>query len=129
MDIISFLVAQDVILPMKELINMNKLENIVLEIYRLQYKYAEPSADLDALMASGETKKTDWFMKYYMPQEWQQTIMDFVCQKHKLTSQEKRSVSIEVNLGCSPNTSLKTWKEARKKCQVRNLSAKKKSKK
>ena len=124
----SFSVVQVVIQLMRELINMNKLENIVLEIYRLQYKYAEPPADLDALMASGETKKADWFSKYYMSQEDQQTIMDLVCKKHKLTSLEKRSVSIEVNLGSSPNTSREQWLKERKKCQARNLSVKKNKK-
>lgn len=108
---------------------MNKYDEIVLEIYRLQYKYAQPSADIDALIESGETKKTDWFMKYYMPQDWQEAIINMVCRKHHLAPHEKRGIEIEVNLGCSPNTSSKTWKEARKKCRVASSSGKKKSKK
>lgn len=86
-----------------------KVIEAVLEIYRTQYRYAEPSADFNALMASGETKKKDWFCKYYMDQDEQQTIIWMVCRKYKLTPRERNDVSVEVNLGCSPNTSKEQW--------------------
>jgi hypothetical protein len=105
-----------------------KVVEAVLEIYRQQYKYAEPPADFDALMASGETKKKDWFCKYYMDQDEQQMIIVQVCRRYKLTPYERKSVSIEVNLGCSPNTSRKQWLKERKKCQARNSSVKKNKK-
>lgn len=91
-----------------------KVIDAVLEIYRIQYRYAEPSADFDALMAFGETKKKDWFEKYYMDQDEQQTIIEMVVRKYKLAPYERRSVSVEVNLGCSPNTSREQWRKLTK---------------
>jgi len=78
------------------------LWKICMEIYRQQYKEAEPSADFDKLIESGETRKPNWFMEYYLPQDRQQEIFDEIVKKYKCDKYEKRAISHEVWLGCSP---------------------------
>ena len=76
-------------------------------IYRKQYKEATPSADFDKLIESGETKQQDWFKNYYLDQKRQQEIIDEICATNKIKGHDKRKVSQEVWLGCSP-TSIKS---------------------
>lgn len=79
-----------------------KLWEICMDIYRQMYREATPPADLDELIKKGETKKTDWFLEYYLPTKRQEEIIDFHTKKNKLTGWEKRKVSQEIWLGCSP---------------------------
>jgi hypothetical protein len=78
------------------------MQEIVMEIYREMYRRANPSRDIDDVIKSGEGKKSQWFMKYYLPQAEQETILETICKNHKLTKYERYKLSIEVNLGCSP---------------------------
>lgn len=81
----------------------DRLWGVCKEIYRELFKHAEPPADFDKLIESGEAKKPMFFWDYYMPQDDQDKIIDGVCEKHKLIEWEKEVVSTEVNLGCSPS--------------------------
>ncbi|KKN67375.1 hypothetical protein LCGC14_0462390 [marine sediment metagenome] len=92
-----------------------KFTEIVFEIYRRQYKEANPSADFDILMKKGETKIPDWFMRYYLPMDRQNKIIEKVCEEMKVKGWMKRQVETEVHIGSSPNSSKKTWLEERKK--------------
>ena len=92
-----------------------KLWDICLEIYNKMYKEAKPSADFDKLMKLGITKKPNWFMKYFLPTEKQETILEKICKKYKLCEYEKRKIRTTVYLGSAPNSSEETWKKARKK--------------
>ena len=90
----------------------DKLWEVCIKIYREQFKKAEPSADFDKLRESGETEKEDFFMNYYLSMEEQEAII----KKHSkgLSRREKRNVEFTVHLGCSPNSSKKTWEERNK---------------
>ena len=79
-----------------------KLGNICMEIYREAYKRSEPSADFDKLVKSGEAKQPQFFMKYYLPNDLLQKIID----KHTkgLSKYDKHQISKEVLLGCSPTS-------------------------
>lgn len=74
-------------------------------IYREMYNRADPKADFDNLMVTGETKKPDWFLNYYLDEKIQQKIIDEVCKLHKLNKIEARKVRNEVTLGSSPKGS------------------------
>ena len=89
----------------------NKLWEICMEIYRLLFKEAKPSADFDKLMKKGITKKPEWFMRYYLPIERQVEIIDKVTKKHKCIPYEIKKISVTIHLGCSPNSSLESWKK------------------
>lgn len=91
--------------------NMN---NIVMEMYKELFKAAKPSADFEKMIKSGEASKPDWFMRYYLPMDKQQAIINKIAKKHKLNEMEKRGLSIEACLGSSPNSSIETWIEVRK---------------
>lgn len=80
-----------------------KLFEIVVDVLRRMYKKATPSADLDKLMKSGETKKPRWFMRYYLAMEMQQEILNDELKKYKLTDIEKRKIENTVWLGASPS--------------------------
>ena len=82
-----------------------KLMQIVLEIYRRMYKEARPSANFDKLMKSRKTKKSNWFMKYFLPIERQEAIINELCAKNKCNKHDIHKISKEVHLGCSPNSS------------------------
>lgn len=91
--------------------NLNKGINAIWEIYRRQFKEAEPSVDFDKLHKEGKTKIPNWFMKYYLSMEKQNKIINEVCEEMKIVGWLKRQVETEVHLGSSPNSSEKTWKE------------------
>ena len=78
------------------------LANICKEMYRKMYKEAEPSADFDKLMESGETKKENWFMNYYLPTKRQGEIFDSIIKKYKCNRWEREKISFEVWLGSAP---------------------------
>ena len=80
-----------------------------MEIYRQMYKEANPSANFDELIKVGETKKPDWFMKYYLPMERQEEILNEICKKHKCSKLERHQISKEIFLGCSPNSCKESW--------------------
>jgi len=84
------------------------LWEVSLEIYRQMYKEAEPSADFDELMKSGETKKRQWFMKYYLDKERQEEIFESICKKHRITEKEREKLSFEIWLGVAPSFIKKT---------------------
>ncbi len=88
-----------------------QLWEICKEIYRQMFKEANPSADFDKLMMTGESKKDQFFMKYYLSSDRQDEIIEEILKTHKLRNWEKQKIRFEVHLGCSPNTSEKTWKE------------------
>jgi hypothetical protein len=75
-----------------------------MEVYRQLFKEAEPSADIDHLIQSNETKTPNWFEAYYLSQDRQIEILEEIAKKHRLSKREKYMISKEVNLGCSPTT-------------------------
>ena len=85
----------------------DKLWNICMEIYREAYKKSEPSADFDKLIKSGEAHQPNFFMKYYLPNELLQKIID----KHTkgLSPHDKHRVEKEVMLGCTPTSVKDNW--------------------
>ena len=77
-----------------------------MDIFREMYAKADPPANLDELIKSGVSKKENFFMNYYLPEEEQIEIIDKHIRKHKLSKYEKEIISVTVNLGPSP-TSIK----------------------
>lgn len=80
----------------------NKIFNICLDILRQMYNEATPSADLDKLIESGETKKEGWFENYTLSMKRQQEILDEHCKKNKCNKYEKDIISASVILGGAP---------------------------
>ena len=79
-----------------------QLAKIALDIYREMYAKATPKADFDDLMHKGVTKKKDWFMDYYLDEKSQKEIINKHCKG--CSRIEKRTIEVEVNLGCSPTS-------------------------
>jgi len=79
-------------------------ETIVMPIYRQMYKEAEPPADIDELIKSGEAYKERWFDKYYLSLDRQIEIRDEFYKKYSLNRREREKVDFEIFLGCSPNS-------------------------
>lgn len=87
------------------------LWNICLKIYNEMYNQSNPKSDFDKMIKSGETKQKEFFMKYYLPIEEQNDIIENICKKYKIRGHDEKMVKTTVHLGCSPNSSGKTWKE------------------
>ena len=84
---------------------MEKNDKIIIEIYTKMYKEADPKADLKKMMKSGETKNPDWFLKYYLPQERQEEIIEEVLNKYKIKgSWLKSRFRTEILLGSAPSS-------------------------
>jgi hypothetical protein len=81
-----------------------KFQDICMEIYTQMYKESTPSADIKHIIDSGEGKKSNWFMKYYLPMKRQEEIVNEAIKKHKLSKHDRKEVSQTVYLGCSPNS-------------------------
>lgn len=84
------------------MVNDKKLWEICVEIYTKMYAEATPSADFDKLISSGEGKKPEWFLNYYLDRKRQEEIFDEIVKKHHLNKRDEHAVSKEVWLGCSP---------------------------
>jgi len=81
----------------------DKLWEICMDIYRQMFKEADPPADFDLMLESGEAKTPNFFGNYYLSAERQNEIIDDHCKKHNLRPIEKKKVSKEIHLGCSPS--------------------------
>lgn len=79
-----------------------KLIDICMDIYRDMYRQSIPPADFDKLISDGITKNKMWFMDYILSMDKCEEIINHHCKKHKLTKYEKKLISVEVYLGCSP---------------------------
>lgn len=90
-----------------------RLLNILKEIYIELFRQAEPSADFNKLIKSGETKKPNFFMIYYMPQSKQDSIIEGIFRRYRLNKLERTIMKGEIDLGCSPNSCKETWLEYR----------------
>jgi len=81
-----------------------ELWKICMDIYKELYKNAQPSVDFNSITKSGETKKRNWFMNYYLEEAKQQYIIDKHTKRNKLDKRDVRAVQNEVLLGCSPTS-------------------------
>lgn len=77
-------------------------DNVCMPIYRMLYRESSPQADFDKLIESGETNKTDWFMKYTLDSDRISEIIDLWCTKFKCSKRERRKISVEIYLGMCP---------------------------
>ena len=97
--------------------NDKQLEGVLKKIYQELFKQATPKADFKKLHKSGETAKDRWFMKYYLPFDIQEEIIENIMNECKVTNKyDRERLRIEIHLGGSPNTSYKTWK---KYCKIK----------
>ena len=79
---------------------MGRDEKIMFEIYRTIYK--KLGVDLDELIENGITKKDMWFLKYYMPNEQQEEIMDSILKTKKIPKWRKDVIKRSLWLGATP---------------------------
>jgi len=97
-------------------LSQKKIDIILDDIYTELFKNANPSADWERLKKTGEVKKPNFFMYYYLNQVEQDTIINNVLKKYKIKDAwDLRSFRATANMGCSPNSCERTWKEFRNK--------------
>ncbi len=90
------------------------LYDVCIDIYRAMYKKTNPKLDFNTAITTGITRIDNWFMKYYLHENIQLSILDYHCKKHHLTPYEKLRIEREVLRGSAPNSDLKAWKELTK---------------
>ena len=81
-----------------------KLEDAIFEIYRRAYREADPPADFDEIMKSGEGQRERFFMNYYLPIERLTEIINEVCKERNIKTWKKDMVRTNVLLGGSPRS-------------------------
>lgn len=86
---------------------LTKTDMAIMEIYRRQFKEADPSGDIDEMIKTGEAKEKDFFMKYYLSQERQNEILEEVCEEFKIKGWLKKQLHHSTVLGSSPTGSQK----------------------
>jgi hypothetical protein len=80
-------------------------EEILLEMYRRMFKESEPSGNIDKIIKSGEGKKHNFFLKYYLPEERQTEIINEVCKENGIKNKyEIRQFHTACALGSSPTS-------------------------
>jgi hypothetical protein len=99
----------------------NKIDKIILDVYREMYALASPSADIDEIIKSGEGKEDRFFNKYYLDIDTQISIIDGVCKKAKLNGHNKRIVHMSVSLGAAPNSNKEKVNEYRKQLNLKTI--------
>jgi hypothetical protein len=80
----------------------NKIDEIMLEIYRALYKEATPSVDIDELIKSGETIKEGFFNNYYLEDSRQEKIIEDILKTKKISKHYKDLITRSVILGAAP---------------------------
>jgi hypothetical protein len=80
----------------------SKINEIMLEIYRALYKEATPSADIDELIASGESKKEGFFNNYYLEDSRQEEIIRDILKTKKVSKNYKDLIYRSIILGAAP---------------------------
>lgn len=73
-----------------------------MEIYRRMYSESKPKRNFDKMMKTGEAKKENFFMYYYLSDERMTQIIKDVCKKNHVYSLERKIVTSSVLLGSSP---------------------------
>ncbi len=96
------------------MISQKKAWKICMEIYKELYKKSNPPADFEQLMKTGETKKQDWFMNYYLEINRQTKIIEEHIKKNKVDKYMAKNIRNTISLGCSPNSSKERWLEINK---------------
>lgn len=94
---------------------MNKTDKILLEIYQELYENSTPKADFKKLMEDGTAYKDGFFMDYYLDNDKQSEIINKVLDKHKIKNFERTHYEINVQLGCSPTSSIKILEKTNEK--------------
>ena len=80
----------------------NKIDEIMLEIYRALYKEATPSANIDELIASGKSKKEGFFNNYYLEDSRQEEIIRDILKTKKVSKYYKKLIYRSIILGAAP---------------------------
>jgi len=91
-----------------------KIEKALKECLKRLYKQADPSADIDEIIRSGEGKMEGFFNGYYISEEDLEKIMKDIKKEFKLNKFEKNNLDFNVYLGSSPTSSRQRWEEERK---------------
>ena len=78
-------------------------DEIAIEIYRRMYAQATPKADIDEIIKSGEGKKPNWFLKYYLSREKQEKILDDALKEFKVPKRNHSRFYTEIMLGAAPS--------------------------
>lgn len=78
-------------------------DEIVMPIYKEMYEKATPSADIDKMIESGETRQEGFYNNYYLSDKEQTQIIEKHLKGKRLSKLEKQKVRTTVILGSSPS--------------------------
>jgi len=81
-----------------------QLWEICMKVYRELYKSAQPPADFDKLILSGEACQDNFYLNYYLPNDKFVDIVEKILKRYKLSPRERRKVEFEIYLGASPTS-------------------------
>jgi len=84
-------------------ISQEKVNQAHMECYRRMFNEAEPSANINKIVKSGEGKKPSFFMGYYLHQDRQYEIIDEVLKKLKIPNHSINSLKSGIILGSCPS--------------------------
>jgi len=95
-----------------------KLFKILLDIYQEIYKNSNPPSDFKKMIESGETKQENFFLKYYIPEDKLEDIIEDMLKKFKCTKTEKRILRESLYLGAVPTSSKEVWNKHKNKASI-----------
>ena len=81
-----------------------QLWKICMNIYVEMYAKATPKADFKKLIESGETRKQNFFKKYYLDEQKMEDIVNKHIKRNHLCKREESRVRFNVYLGSSPTS-------------------------
>ena len=81
-----------------------KEHRVIFKIYRALYKASTPKANFDELCNNYVSQIPDFFMRYYLDDVTQESIMHNIISKSKLSEESKTRVRNTVMLGCAPTS-------------------------
>ncbi len=86
-----------------------KLEKICMDIYKEAYKKSIPSANINRLIKEGITRIPNWFMKFYLPMNKIDIIVEKHIKTNRLRKWDAEKIKTSVYLGALPNSCKETW--------------------
>jgi hypothetical protein len=90
---------------------MRNLHYIAKEALRRMYRESLPTANYDKLVRSPEVRDRNWYLRYYLSNGRQLSILSEVAKEYGLTSAEKLKLDFMVLMGNAPSNARTSYEE------------------
>lgn len=93
-------------------LNSQKILDAMFSCYKFLYLISEPKAKFEDIYNSEEIKKEGWYLKYYIPEDVLDIVLDMWAKAHKLKRIDRELFMNSMYLGSVPTSDREVWRKA-----------------